>query len=204
MRPRQTSASPLSLTRRALAGWLAASAATMGLARPAISAAPQPAPVDPVLRDAALRGLALADHRGDPVAARAARAAIDQLAETDPEGALICRLYRKLDVRPAAWWNGDAIAAETGDLTRLYAAIAACQPVHFGYTDLSDQRSERTVLPLILVHPPQGVKLLAWCEKAEDFRQFFVRAMQNLGRQPGDFSADRLALLHGLADKEGA
>ncbi|WP_323042310.1 WYL domain-containing protein [Gemmobacter sp.] len=205
MRPRPDAAPTAHLTRRSLAGWLAASAAVIGLARPAAGAAPAgPLVVDPVLRDAALRGLALADHRGDAVSARAARAAMARLADTDPDGALLCRLYRKLDVRPASYWHDDVIEAVTEDLERLHGTITACRPVHFRYTDLSGQCSERTVLPLALVHPPQGVKLLAWCEKAEDFRQFFVRSMQGLATRPGDFSADRLALLTGLVEKEGA
>jgi len=58
------------------------------------------------------------------------------------------------------------------------------------------------VLPLALVHPPQGVKLLAWCEERRGFRQFFVRAMERLTLREGDFSRDRLALLRGLLDKE--
>jgi predicted DNA-binding transcriptional regulator YafY len=74
--------------------------------------------------------------------------------------------------------------------------------VAFGYTDLSGQATTRTVLPLALVHPPQGVKLLAWCEERRDFRQFFVRAMQGLTLREGDFSWDRMALLKGLLDME--
>ncbi len=74
----------------------------------------------------------------------------------------------------------------------------------FGYTDLSDQKARRTVLPLALVNPPQGVKLLAWCLKAQDCRQFFVRAMRKLMVKDGDFAADRMALLQGLVEKEGA
>ena len=66
------------------------------------------------------------------------------------------------------------------------------------------QQTQRLVLPLALVHPAQGVKLLAWCELAQDFRQFFVRAMRDLTPQPGSFAAERLALLQGLATKEGA
>jgi hypothetical protein len=50
------------------------------------------------------------------------------------------------------------------------------------------------VLPLALVHPPQGVKLLAWCAERQDFRQFFVRAMENPTPQPGDFSENRMWL----------
>ena len=88
------------------------------------------------------------------------------------------------------------------DLAALHAAIRDSQPVAFGYTDLSGQETTRTVLPLALVHPPQGVKLLAWCEERRDFRQFFVRAVQRLAIKQGDFSEGKMALLKGLLDKE--
>lgn len=52
------------------------------------------------------------------------------------------------------------------------------------------------------MHPPQGVKLLAWCEEREDFRQFFVRAIRGLTARSGNFGEDRLALLEGLLEKE--
>ncbi|MDQ1850791.1 WYL domain-containing protein [Gemmobacter fulvus] len=157
--------------------------------------------MDPDLRDAALRGLALAGYRGDPVTAAAANAALARLVETDPEAGLLGRIYQVLDVRPAAYWPDDVPAAAVADLGVLHAAIRACQPVAFGYTDLDGNKTTRTVLPLALVHPPQGVKLLAWCAARQDFRQFFVRSMQGPKPQPGDFSGDRMALLEGLLDK---
>src|SRR3990167_1081395 len=101
-----------------------------------------------------------------------------------------------------AGYRGDQVTAAAADLAILHAAIRACQPVAFGYTDLSGNETTRTVLPLALVHPPQGVKLLAWCAEREDFRQFFVRAMQGPTPRPGNFSDDRMALLEGLLDKE--
>jgi predicted DNA-binding transcriptional regulator YafY len=195
---------PLTLTRRALGTRLAGFAAAIGFGQSAatnVAAQPSSA-LDPELRDAALRGLALASHRGDPVAARAAEATLARLAETDPEAALLGRIYQLLDVRPAAYWHGDLLAAAAADLSALHGAIRASQPVAFGYTDLSGQVTTRTVLPLALVHPPQGVKLLAWCEERRDFRQFFVRALQGLTLREGDFSGDRMALLRGLLDKE--
>jgi predicted DNA-binding transcriptional regulator YafY len=157
--------------------------------------------MDHDLRDAALRGLALAGYRGDPVTAAAANAALARLAETDPEAGLLGRIYRMLDVRPAAYWPDNVPAAAVADLAILHAAIRASQPVAFGYTDLNGNNTTRTVLPLALVHPPQGVKLLAWCAERQDFRQFFVRSMQGPTPQPGDFSGDRMALLEGLLDK---
>ena len=197
---------PLTLTRRALGTRLAGFAAAIGFGQSAATGvAAQPAStVDLELRDAALRGLALASHRGDPVAAAAAEAALARLAETDPEAALLGRIYQLLDVRPAAYWHRDLPEAAAADLSALHGAIRASQPVAFEYTDLSGQETTRTVLPVALVHPPQGVKLLAWCEERKDFRQFFVRAMQGVTLRVGDFSGGRVALLRGLLEKEAA
>ena len=195
---------PLTLTRRALGTRLAGLAAAIGFGQSAAtSVAAQPtSALDPELRDAALRGLALASHRGDPVAAAAAEATLARLAETDPEAALLGRIYQLLDVRPASYWHGDLPEAAAADLAALHSAIRASQPVAFEYTDLSGQETTRTVLPLALVHPPQGVKLLAWCEERRDFRQFFVRAMHGLTIRERDFNGDRMSLLRGLLDKE--
>ena len=197
---------PLTLTRRALGTRLAGLAAAIGLGQNAAASVPAQtaAPLDPELRDAALRGLALASHRGDPIAAATAEATLARLAEADPEAAILGRIYQLLDVRPAAYWQRDLPAAAAQDLATLHGAIRVSKPVTFGYTDLSGQETKRTVLPLALVHPPQGVKLLAWCEERKDFRQFFVRAMHVLTLGEGDFSEDRLALLHGLFEKEAS
>ena len=204
MRPGRTQTAKETLTRRALGTRLAGAAAAIGFGQGATAhAAATPVPVlDPDLRDAALRGLALAGHRGDPVTAAAAKATLARLAESDPEAALLGQIYQLLDVRPAAWSPADMPAAAVADLAVLHAAIRVTQPVAFSYTDLSGIPSSRTVLPLVLVHPPQGVKLLAWCQERQDFRQFFVRAMREVTALPGDFGPDRLALLKGLLDKE--
>lgn len=192
------------LTRRAFAQVLASGAASLGLAKPVAAAQPAALAVDPALRDAALRGLALAGYRGDPVAARAAREAIARLAETDPEGALLARLYAALDVRPAGYYRPDLPPARIEALDLLHSAITRARPVVFSYTDQNDEPSQRQVLPLALVHPPQGVKLMAWCALRQGYRQFFVRAMDGISLCDGDFSADRLTLLQGLVEKQRA
>ena len=101
----------------------------------------------------------------------------------------------------AAYWLQDVPEAAAADLATLHTAIRATQPVAFSYTDQSGNQTTRTVLPLALVHPPQGVKLLVWWQERADFRQFFVRAMQGPTPQPGNFSDGRMALLEGLLDK---
>ena len=203
MRPGRTPTPPHTLTRRALGTRFAGAAAAIGFGQGAsASGATNPiAVLDPDLRDAALRGLALAGYRGDPVIAAAANAALARLAETDPEAGLLGRIYQMLDVRPAAYWPDNVTAAAAADLAILHAAIRASQPVAFSYTDLDGNKTTRTVLPLALVHPLQGVKLLAWCAERQDFRQFFVRSMEGPTPQRGDFSGDRISLLEGLLDK---
>lgn len=191
-------------TRRELASRLVSGAAALGVGASAASASGAQAGLQLDLRDAALRGLALAHHRGDPVETAAANAAIANLAVTDPEAALLCRLYRRLDERPSAYWRADAPAADPSNLALVHMAIRECRPIAFGYCDLSDNETGRTVLPLALVHPPQGVKLLAWCQMRAGFRQFFVRAMREPVLLPGDFSQQRVELLAGLVDKEDA
>lgn len=114
----------------------------------------------------------MASHRGDPVAA--AEATLARLAVSDPEAALLGRIYQLLDVRSETYWHADLPPAAAVDLAALHGAISASRPVGFGYTDLSGQVTTRIVLPVALVHPPQGVKQLAWCEERRDFRQFFL------------------------------
>ena len=172
MRSGRTPSPAQILTRRALGTRFAGAAAAIGFGQgAAANGAVNPMPVmDPDLRDAALRGLALAGYRGDPVTAAAANAALARLAETDPEAGLLGRIYQRLDVRPAGYWSEDLPAAAAEDLAILHAAIRAKQSVAFGYTDLDGNQTARTVLPLALVRPPQGVKLLAWCTERQDFR----------------------------------
>lgn len=190
------------VTRRGFARWAASGAAVMATGAQA-AAASGATTTSSALRDAMLRGLALAAHRGDPVMVRAADRALADLHQSDLEGALLLRLYIALDVRPASYFEA-APDADIADLDLLHTQIMSCGPIRFGYTDLAGHCTVRTVLPLALVHPPQGVKLLAWCEERGGYRQFFVRAMQGLTSRPGDFTARRMTLLEGLVDKEGA
>ncbi|MDF3608185.1 hypothetical protein PE067_19805 [Paracoccus sp. DMF-8] len=159
MRPGRTPPSPLipSPTRRALGTRLAGFAAMIGLRNSAAAGAmPAPVPVmDPDLRDAALRGLALAGYRGDPVTAAVAHAAIDRL-RLDPEGALLARIYQVLDVRPAQYWLGGCPRGCGG---RPCCAARGHSCLSAGGLRLhrsSGMETTRSVLLLAPVHPPQG------------------------------------------------
>ena len=192
----------LALTRRAFATGLTGSLAALGIGDAATAADRLHVPDDADLRDATLRGLARTADLGDPVLAAKADAAIARLESSDPEGAMLVRVYRLHDVAAGAYayygrTNGDRAA--TADLAGLHAAVRDCRPVSFRYTALDGAATVRTVLPLALVHPPQGIKLLGRCETRQDFRQFFVRAIGDLTLQDGRFTVRRLSLLRQLA-----
>ncbi|TKD51212.1 helix-turn-helix transcriptional regulator [Sphingomonas baiyangensis] len=159
---------------------------------------------DRFLRDATLRGLARAGERGDPVLAEQAEAAIETLARTDPEAALLVRIYRRFEqdspvFQPRHPASGPEFATA---LSVLHDAIADCREIGFAYTALDGVTSTRRVLPLVLVQPRQGIKLIAWCELRSDFRQFFVRSIANLRVEPVRFVGNRLGLLARLAEQE--
>lgn len=194
--------SDFALTRRAFATGMTGSIALAGAAGPAAAAAAGEDSLRADLRDAALRGLARAGDSGDAVLAAKAEATLARLETADPEAALLVRIYRRYDVASWGAWNqpsGYDALPETLDL--LHRAVAASRAVAFRYTDLDGDMTARNVLPLAIVHPPQGVKLIAWCEKRASNRQFFVRAMEDVSATGRSFGADRLSLLHALASE---
>ncbi|MDO5632343.1 MAG: hypothetical protein Q4G22_10950 [Paracoccus sp. (in: a-proteobacteria)] len=82
------------------------------------------------------------------------------LAETAPEAALL-RLDRKLDLCPSVYWHGNDVPdVASDDLSTLHQAIRNHAPLCLDDTNLKGNESERAVLPLTLVRPPQGIKLL--------------------------------------------
>jgi predicted DNA-binding transcriptional regulator YafY len=195
------------LTRRAFATGMTGSLAVLGIADSAPASArtvdvANAVPEDIDLRDAALRGLARAGDSGDPVLATRAEAALARLERSDPEGALLVRIYRAYDVASVAYRSGnlDDDPATADDLAALHMAVQDCCAVSFHYTDQEGTETDRTVLPLALVHPPQGIKLLAWCEKRQDVRQFFVRSVSELNVMAANFRDRRIDLLRHLAD----
>lgn len=129
MRLGRTMPPSLNLTRRALARRLVGAGAVIGIGYEVAAwsvAMPAPA-MDAELRHAALQGIALAGQRGDLVIAAVANAALDRLAEADPEAVLLGLIYQMLDVRPAQYCPEDAPKAAATDLARLHSAIRACQ-----------------------------------------------------------------------------
>lgn len=195
----------LALTRRAFATGLTGSLAILGAGEGRASATAAAPGLTADMRDAALRGLARAGDSGDPVLAARADAALSELAVSDPKAAALVRIYRAFDTASQAWRYGERYGGvATGDtLGALHDAIANCRPVRFRYVDLEGEVTDRTVLPLAVVHPPQGIKLLGWCTVRGDHRQFFVRAISRLSVDEACFAGQRLALLEALVAAEG-
>lgn len=193
------------LTRRAFATGLTGSLAGLSAGTGAAALPGGAAALSPDLRDAALRGLARAGDSGDAVLAARADAALAELAISDPEGAALVRIYRAFDSASQSWWGGNRPGGEAAEATlaTLHSAIAASVAVRFRYADLAGEVTDRTVLPLALVHPPQGIKLLGWCRMRADYRQFFVRTMSRVASDGVRFADRRLMLLTGLMPDAG-
>ena len=86
----------------------------------------------------------------DPVTVAVANAAQDRLAETDPEAALLGRLCRMLDVRPAAYRPEDMPEAAAVDLATPHAATgldAVPAPGGGGFPEVASLASRRESTP---------------------------------------------------------
>ena len=190
--PKRGRASGPAITRRQLAS----GGAALGL-----TALGGPATAGDGARDEMLRGLALQAAQGDAVLARRCAQTVAEMAAERPEGEALYEIYLKYARSYAHFvpYRGEDGRA----LDLLHAACAASRPVRFGYEDMTGQDTTRRVRPLVLVHPPQGVQLLAFCELRGAFRKFYVRSMRDVTPVPGPgFGAERAAMLAELAREE--
>lgn len=194
------------LSRRAFATGIGGALAAMGTGDAADASVRPEAAASADLRDAALRGLAGAVERGDPVLTAKAQAVLVKLESEDPEGAALVRLYRRFDRASAfeAYHDDDDDGVSIVSLAPLHGAVHEARAISFRYADLTGATTKRTVLPLALVHPPQGIKLLAWCALRQDCRQFFIRSLWDLTVHDRHFGDRRLALLRMFAEQADA
>jgi predicted DNA-binding transcriptional regulator YafY len=84
----------------------------------------------------------------------------------------------------------------TFDLAELRRAIRNLLKVHFQYTDVVRQRSERTVRPLSLAYFGPVWILAAWCELRDDFRTFRLDRIEGFALTGDRFRAERGKTLH--------
>jgi predicted DNA-binding transcriptional regulator YafY len=88
------------------------------------------------------------------------------------------------------------------DLAELRRAVRSQRKVHFGYTDVLAQRSERTVRPLSLAYFGPVWILAAWCELREDFRTFRLDRMEAFTLTPDRFRPESGKTLHDFLKRD--
>jgi predicted DNA-binding transcriptional regulator YafY len=82
------------------------------------------------------------------------------------------------------------------DLAELRRAARSQLKVHFRYTDVLRQRTERTVRPLSLAYFGPVWILAAWCELREDFRTFRLDRIEGFEVTAERFRPERGKTLH--------
>jgi len=84
----------------------------------------------------------------------------------------------------------------TFDLAEMRRAVRNALKVHFGYTDVLGQATERTVRPLSLAYFGPIWLLAAWCELRDDFRTFRLDRMDAFTVTVERFRPERGKTLH--------
>jgi predicted DNA-binding transcriptional regulator YafY len=82
------------------------------------------------------------------------------------------------------------------DLAALRRAVRTQVKVHFRYTDVLRQKTERTVRPLSLAYFGPVWVLAAWCELRADFRTFRLDRIEDFEVTPERFRPERGKTLH--------
>jgi predicted DNA-binding transcriptional regulator YafY len=82
------------------------------------------------------------------------------------------------------------------DLAQLRRALRARLKVHFAYTDILGQPSERTVRPLSLAYFGPVWQLACWCELRDDFRTFRLDRIEGFRLETEQFRLEPGKTLH--------
>jgi predicted DNA-binding transcriptional regulator YafY len=82
------------------------------------------------------------------------------------------------------------------DFAELRRAVRSQLKVHFRYTDVLRQRTERTVRPLSLAYFGPVWVLAAWCELRDDFRTFRLDRIEGFEVTQERFRPERGKTLH--------
>lgn len=146
-----------------------------------------------------VRNLAMLELGADPILMQDCQTMIADIATVFPEAPQLVQLHRLYPpVRRYYASQGDM----SDQLAALHEACLYSRPVWFHYTDQQGQQTSRQVLPIEIVHPATGIQLLAWCQKRQAQRKFFVSEVRDLRVLPGDFSDRRAQLIQGAIDEK--
>ncbi|MBV2359500.1 WYL domain-containing protein [Thalassococcus sp. CAU 1522] len=149
--------------------------------------------LDPVERERLVAGLADMLLRRDPVLSKQAGDMLTELSATMPEAHDLVRLHHHHDGRIGR--RSMMRPALRVDLAALHRACAESHAIGFSYKDLNGQETSRRVLPLAIVHPDHGIKLVAWCTLRDAPRTFFVHSMTDMQVDPERFPEKRADLI---------
>ena len=186
------------LSRRQFAGAALGMAALPGAASGAALDLPALAALPRGQLALIIRNLAGLNARTDPVLQQDCQRMIADIGQILPEAEKLLELHRLY--RPMRQYHTSE-AEDARGLSVLHDACLFSRPVSFDYTDLKGQKTSRRVLPIEIVHPATGIQLLAWCEKRQAHRKFFVKEIHGLRVHAGDFSARRADLIQGAIDE---
>ncbi|MDW3222791.1 MAG: YafY family protein [Paracoccaceae bacterium] len=105
-------------------------------------------------------GLAMITRTGDRGLKRAARSAAQKLTDATPLSSTVFAS------------SGGADEPSLVDLSDVRQAIREEQKLKISYSNVDDQKSERTILPIAIAYHSEAIVLAAWCELRRDFRHF--------------------------------
>jgi predicted DNA-binding transcriptional regulator YafY len=135
-------------------------------------------------------GLAEVKHMGDPALAEAAVSVLAKVAATLPDDReqylfhAISQVYRP-----------EARYPVTCDMSIVRDACWREEALAIRYADKGHLVSERTILPLCVMHTDRTLTVLAWCCLREGFRMFRADRITELKLAGTSFRPRRVALL---------
>lgn len=149
-----------------------------------------PQTFDRIEIEALALGLAEVRHMGDPALAAGAASVLAKVAATLPDDReqyllqAISRVYRP-----------DPRYAVACDMGVVRDACWREEALSIRYADSGNTVTERTILPLCVMHTDRTLTLLAWCNLREDFRMFRTDRIVALQATSVSFRPRRVALL---------
>lgn len=149
-----------------------------------------PQTFDRIEIEAIALGLAEVRHMGDPALEKAATSVLAKVAATLPDDReqylvhAISQVYRP-----------DGRYAPALDMETIRLACWQEEALTIQYADRSDAATERTILPLAIMHTDRTLTLLAWCCLREAFRMFRLERIRAVTRPGTSFRPRRATLL---------
>jgi len=109
----------------------------------------------------------------DPKLQEAAESVLAKVTVVVPDA-----LRASLAASPIFVSEGDAVAAEGGDMAELRSAIRDSRKLHIAYADEQGRRTHRTIWPIAMAYYVDVTLVGAWCEMRADYRNFRVERIQ--------------------------